>query len=280
MTKLAGKTILITGASKGLGAAMAVRLSAHGARVFGTSRRAHAVPPAGGVTMLAMDVREEASIADGVEAVMKAAGRIDVLVNNAGYGIAGAVEDTLPDDMLRQLETNLMGPLRVVQAVLPIMRAQKAGRIIQVSSLAARIAVPFQGAYSASKSALASISEALSIEVKPFGIDVVMIEPGDTKSNFTAAREWTARSRASDVYRARAEHAIAIMARSEVNGPEPDKVARLVERVIRSEKPRLRYQSMTATEAMALTLRALLPDRRFEKMLGDTYAPRKRRPSK
>lgn len=276
MSKLSDKIILITGASTGLGAAMAVRLAGGGARVFGTSRRANAAPPAGGVTMLAMDVRDEVSIADGIETVMKAAGRIDVLVNNAGYGIAGAVEDTLPGDMLRQLETNLMGPLRVVQTVLPIMRAQKAGRIVQVSSLAARIAVPFQGAYSASKSALASISEALSIEVKPFGIDIVLIEPGDTRSNFTASREWTARSRASDIYRARAEHAIAIMAKSEANGPEPDRVARIVERVIRTEKPKLRYQSMTSTERMALTLRALLPDRRFEKMLGDAYAPRKR----
>jgi NAD(P)-dependent dehydrogenase (short-subunit alcohol dehydrogenase family) len=272
---LAGRTILITGASTGLGAATAVRLAASGARVYGTSRRAHALPPSGNVRMLAMDVRDEASIASGIEAIINESGRLDVLVNNAGFGIAGAVEDTLPSDMLRQLETNLLGPLRVCQAVLPIMRAQKAGRIIQISSLAAHIGIPFQGAYSASKAALSGMSEALSIEVKPFGIDVVMIEPGDTKSNFTAAREWTARSRASDVYRARADHAIAIMAHSEQHGPEADKVARLVERVIRAKTPRLRYQSTTSIEALALFLKRALSDRRFESFVASVYEPRR-----
>jgi len=225
--------------------------------------------------MLAMDVRDEASIASGVETIVSEAGRLDVLVNNAGFGIAGAVEDTLPSDMLRQLETNLLGPLRVCQAVLPIMRTQKSGRIIQISSLAAHIGIPFQGAYSASKAALASMSEALSIEVKPFGIDVVMIEPGDTKSNFTAAREWTPRSRANDVYRARADHAIAIMAHSEQRGPEADKVARLVESVIRTEKPRLRYQSKTVAEDFAFWLKRAMSERRFEAFIASVYEPRK-----
>ncbi len=226
------KVILVTGASSGIGAAIAARLAKAGHTVFGTSRKAGATPPAQGVQMLAMDVRREDSIAQAVAQLVKSAGRIDVLVNNAGFGIAAAVEDTRPDDMMRQLDTNFLGPLRVCQAVLPAMRKQGAGRIVQISSLAARIGIPFQGAYSASKSALEGMTEALSMEVKPFGIAVVLIEPGDTKSNFTAAREWTAAAKSNAAYGARAKHAIEVMEKSEQAGPPADKVARIVERAI------------------------------------------------
>jgi len=264
------KVILVTGASSGIGAAIAKRLAKR-YTVFGTSRKAGATPPAASVRMLAMDVREEKSIADAVAQLLKDAGRIDVLVNNAGYGIAASIEDTRPDDMLRQLDTNFLGPLRVCQAVLPAMRAQGSGRIVQISSLAARIGIPFQGAYSASKSALKGMTEALSMEVKPFGIDVVMVEPGDTKSNFTSAREWTAAAKASAVYGARARHAIVVMEKSEQSGPPADKVARIVERAIAAPRPKLRYVSATSTERLALMLQRWLPDRMFEGVVNSIY---------
>lgn len=266
------KVILVTGASAGIGAAIAARLAAAGHRVFGTSRRQDAVPPAPGVTMLAMNVRSEASVAAAVGEVLKSAGRINVLVNNAGFGIAASVEDTRPDDMQRQMDTNFLGPLRVCQAVLPAMRAQKSGRIIQVSSLAARIGIPFQGAYSASKSALEGMSEALSMEVKPFGIDVVMVQPGDTKSNFTASREWTESAKASAVYGAHAKHAVAVMEKAEQAGPPADKVARVVERAVNAAKPKLRYASASGTERLAMRLQRMLPGRMFERVIASNYA--------
>ena len=264
------KVVLVTGASSGIGAAIAKRLAKRHP-VFGTSRKANATPPASGVRMLLMDVREDKSIADAIAQLLKEAGRIDVLVNNAGYGIAASIEDTRPDDMLRQIDTNFLGPLRVCQAVLPTMRAQGFGRIVQISSLAARIGIPFQGAYSASKSALRGMTEALSMEVKPFGIDVVMVEPGDTKSNFTAAREWTAAAKSNDVYAARAKHAIAVMEKSEQSGPPADKVARIVERAIAAPRPKLRYVSATSTERLALVLQRWLPDRMFEGVVNSIY---------
>jgi NAD(P)-dependent dehydrogenase (short-subunit alcohol dehydrogenase family) len=265
------KVVLVTGASAGIGAATAARLARAGCRVFGTSRQAEQAAPAPSVTMLQMDVRDTQSIAACVAAVVKDAGRIDALVNNAGYGIAASVEDTSADDMLKQLDTNFLGALRVCQAVLPIMRTQKSGRIVQISSLAARIGIPFQGAYSASKSALESMSEALGIELKPFGIDVVMIEPGDTKTNFTAMREWTEGAKWSAVYGARARHAVAVMEKAEQAGTPADSVARLVETALTAAKPKLRYVSASTMERVALFLQRVLPGRAFETMIASNY---------
>jgi NAD(P)-dependent dehydrogenase (short-subunit alcohol dehydrogenase family) len=261
---------LVTGASSGIGAACATRLAADGYRVFGTSRRA---PPGQteGIEWLRLDVCDADSVATGVRQVIDAAGRIDVLVNNAGMGLAGAVEDTTPEDLVEQLDTNLLGPLRLVRAVAPHMRAQGAGRIVQISSLAGRIGVPFQGAYAASKFALEGLSEALALELRPFGIDVVLVQPGDMRSGFGAARRWTDGARASSVYRARATHAVATTEQAEQNGPPPERAARLVARIAAARRPRLRYVCATPTERCALLLQRLLPGRLFERILRAVY---------
>ena len=272
--KISGHVVLVTGASSGIGYATAKRLAAKGCRVFGTARKTTQSEAA--ITMLPMDVREMQSVAACVGAVLRDAGRIDALVNNAGYGIAGSVEDTSVDDMVRQLDTNFLGAIRVVQAVLPHMRAQRSGRIVQVSSLAARIGIPFQGAYSASKAALSTLSESLSIELAPFGIAVVVVEPGDTKTSFTAMREWTENSRSSDVYGARARHAVGVMEKSEQMGTPPDRVARLIERALAAEKPKLRYVSASLPERAALFLQRNLPDRAFEAVIRSVYEIPKR----
>jgi NAD(P)-dependent dehydrogenase (short-subunit alcohol dehydrogenase family) len=268
-----GKVVLVTGASSGIGAAIAKRLAESGYTVFGTSRASGAASPSATVRMLTMDVGNEQSISAAVDQISAGSGRLDVLVNNAGFGLAGAIEDTSADDMRRLLDTNVLGPLRMCQAVLPIMRRQRSGRIIQISSLAGRIGIPFQGAYCTSKFAIEGFTEALSMEVKPFGIDVVLIEPGDTKTNFTAAREWTSAAKASPVYADRAKHAIAVMEKSEQAGPPADKVARVVARAISDKNPKLRYVSATATERLALALKRTLSDRGFEKFIGSIYAP-------
>jgi NAD(P)-dependent dehydrogenase (short-subunit alcohol dehydrogenase family) len=270
-----GQVVLITGASSGIGAACAARLAAAGHRVFGASRRPAAPGPAGG-EWLTLDVCDAASVAAGVEHVLRSAGRIDVLVNNAGMGIAGAVEDTPPEDLLVQLDTNLLGPLRLVRAVAPVMRAQGRGRIVQVSSLAGRIGIPFQGAYSASKFALEGLSEALALELRPLGIDVVLVQPGDVRSGFGAARRWTDAARANPVYRERATRAIAAMEQAERSGPPPERVARLVARIVTARRPRLRYVCATPLERCGLVAQRLLPGRWFEALLRASYdAPRR-----
>ncbi len=265
--------MLVTGASSGIGAACAARLAADGHRVFGTTRRSAAPTAPEGVAWLTLDVRDPASVERAVAQVLDEAGRIDVLVNNAGMGLAGAVEDTTPEDLVDQLETNLLGPLRLVRAVVPSMRARRSGRIVQMSSLAGRIGVPFQGAYAASKFALEGLSEALALELRPFGIDVVLVQPGNMRSGFGAARRFTEAARESPVYRERAARAVAAVEQAERTGPPPERAARLVARIVRARRPRLRYVSATPLERSALVLQRLLPGRLFERIVRVVYDP-------
>jgi len=192
MNQFSNQVVLITGASSGIGKTCATRLHERGYQVYGTSRSAPA-PGAGKQSsfqmppfpykMLRMDVNDDKSVQDGVGAVLADAGRIDAAVNCAGFGIAGAVEDTSTEEAKAQLETNFFGTLRVCRAVLPIMREQGSGAIVNISSIAGLIGIPYQAMYSASKFAIEGMTEALRLEVKPFGIRVCLIEPGDLKSS-------------------------------------------------------------------------------------------------
>ena len=229
------ETVLVTGASSGLGAAIAAGLAAGGYRVVGTSRQ-----PRGeidGIPMVAMDVDDDASVARGIEQVLALLGRIDVVVNNAGFGIAGAIEDTTTDEARAQMCTNFLGTHRVCRAILPLMRAQGGGRIVNVSSLAGIVPLPFQAFYSASKFAVEAYSEALRIEARPFGVHVSMIEPGDYATGFTAHRRLTAASTPSSPYHARVSRAVAIMARDEQANRDLQPVVETVRRAIRATNP-------------------------------------------
>jgi NAD(P)-dependent dehydrogenase (short-subunit alcohol dehydrogenase family) len=211
-----------------------------------------------------MDVDVDSSVARGIEWVLEREGRLDVLVNNAGYGAAGSVEDTSMEEAKAQFETNFFGVLRACRAALPIMREQRAGYIVTIGSLAGRVGLPFQGLYSASKFALEGLSEALRLEVRPFGIYVVLIEPGDFNTTFTARRQRTAASLENPAYRARYETALNIMEADERRGAHPLKVARLLENVIQDPAPRLRYTTGPLYQRAAALLRKVVPDRLYE----------------
>ena len=174
------KIILVTGASSGIGFDAARSLAQKGHRVYGAARRVEKMEPlrAYGVIPLRMDVTDEASMEAGVRSILEAEGRIDVLVNNAGYGSFGAIENVPIEEARRQLEVNVFGLARLTQLVLPSMRAQQAGRIIDIASVAGKMNLYFGGWYHVSKFAVESLSDALRIELKPFGIDVSIIEPG------------------------------------------------------------------------------------------------------
>lgn len=176
--------VLVTGASTGIGRETARRLVAAGYRVFGTSRKGG--PDFDGVEHVALDVCDDASVEAAVAGVVARAGRIDVLVNNAGYLEAGAVEEVPLDRARAQLETNLFGVARMIRAVLPAMRARRSGRIVTVSSLAGLVPVPFWGWYNASKFAVEGLCETLRQEVSPFGVHVSLVEPGAIKTPFYA----------------------------------------------------------------------------------------------
>ncbi|GAB4482774.1 MAG: SDR family oxidoreductase [Anaerolineae bacterium] len=252
--------ILITGATSGFGKACADHLHALGYRVYGTGR-SPAEHPASPFELIAMDVTDDSSVRRAIEYVLAREGRIDVVVNNAGFGLGGSIEDTSPEEAQAQLDTNVIGVLRVCRAVLPIMRRQGRGRIINISSIGGLMGLPFQGMYCASKYALEGMSEALAIEVRGFGIDVVLVEPGDFRTGFTAARRHTADSQAHATYQEMYRRALAVIEHDELHGPGPDALARLVARIIRARRPRLRYLIGVFYEYVGLLLRCVLPAR-------------------
>ena len=182
MNTASSKVVLVTGASKGLGQAIAQRLVRNGHRVYGTSRKWN-TGEKNGILTLGLDVTNEDSISKAVRAIIEAEGAIDVVINNAGIGIQGAIEDLSVADAHKALDTNLFGVHRVLKHVLPHMRSRKSGKIINISSIGANMGLPYRGFYSASKAALDRYSEALSIEMAPWGIQVRTIEPGDFKSD-------------------------------------------------------------------------------------------------
>lgn len=267
------RVVLITGASSGIGKACAQYLQSRGYRVYGTSRRVTEAGAAGpdGVRMVAMDVTSEASVQAAITLILAREGRIDVVVNNAGYGIAGAVEDTTLDEARAQLDTNFFGVLRVCRAVLPVLRAQGRGYLINISSIGGLIAIPFQGLYSASKFAVEGLSESLRAEVGPYGVRVVMIEPGDFHTGFTDQRQSVAAA-ATSVYHARYRTALGVMEADETGGATPDAIARLLERIINMRSPKLRYLAGPFMQKLGvLVLKRLLPQRWFERLISGYY---------
>jgi NAD(P)-dependent dehydrogenase (short-subunit alcohol dehydrogenase family) len=254
------RSVLITGASAGIGRACAETLHAAGWAVTAASRRGTA--PAG-CTGLVMDVDDDDSVRTGVAGMLAQRGRIDALVAAAGWGLAGAAEQCTMAEAKAQLETNFWGCVRVVQQVLPAMRASGAGRIVLVSSLGGLIGIPFQAFYTASKFALEGYGEALGYEVAPFGVQVTLVEPGNIRTDFTASRR-PAATAADPPYAAAFAKALAVMERDETNGPPASTVAAVVRRVLESASQPRRVSAGKPGERMGLVAKRLLPFRLFQ----------------
>lgn len=274
--KLHDRVVLVTGASSGLGLATARLLHAKGYRVYGTSREParEAGAAAHGFAMLRMQVDDDASVRAAVAEVVSREGRLDAVSNNAGFGICGAIEDTSPEEAHAQLETNFFGLHRVVRAVLPQMRQQRYGYLVNTSSLAGLIGLPFQAFYSASKFAVEGYSEALRMEVRTFGIRVALIEPGDFKTGFTAKRRFTAASQPDSPYRDQMRRTVAIYERDEERGGDVDAVARLFLRIIETDRPRLRHVAGSFAQRLGAHVKRHAPGALFERLLASTYEMR------
>lgn len=257
-----GRVILITGASSGIGQICGRHLATRGWRVFGTSRKP--VTNTGDIEMIPMDVDNDASVAQGVGAVVDRAGRIDALVNNAGFSLIGSIEDTSIEEAKAQFETNFFGAMRVCRAVLPIMRRQQHGYIINVSSLAGTFGLPFGGLYSASKFAMEGLSESLRYETRPFGIRVSLVEPGDFRTNITEHRRIAAAAQASAAYRDRFDYFKRKQDQDETTASTPEPIARLVEKILNHPQPNLRYPIGMPSQRMVIPLRRWLPQRAFD----------------
>ena len=258
------RVAVVTGASSGIGAAVARQLASAGYRVFGASRStpADAVSAASAVNAvehLSIDVDDDSSVQAGVAEVLRAAGRIDVLVNNAGYLCAGSIEDISITDAKAQFETNYFGVVRMTLAVLPGMRERRQGHIITLSSLAGLVPVPFWGHYNASKFAVEGLMETLRHEVRPFGIQVAMVEPGNIKTSLYAR----AQEGGLDAYAGPRGRAFATMAEYGRKAPGPDIVARKVVAAAGDAHPSL--HNLVTREATQFTLlKWLLPSAAFE----------------
>ncbi len=279
MTSMSQPVVLITGASSGFGRACADHLAQLGYHVYGTSRRAtfpEGSPEQGYPRMIPMDVCDDESVRAAVDFVLAAEGKLDVLVNNAGFGMAGAVEDTSLQEAKALFETNFFGVHRVCRAVLPTLREQGSGLIVNMSSMGGLIAIPFQGFYSASKFATEALTEALRMELMPFGIRVTMLEPGDFKTDFTSNRVFASESSTNPAYQASCGSAVAVMVHDEEHGAAPIEVARTLATIIEKRSPRARYLVGMFVQRLAVWLHRLLPNRLFERGIMAYYKIRRR----
>ena len=260
---------LITGASSGMGKDFALRLIAEGYRVYAAARRVDRMADielAGGST-LPLDVTDDASMVRAVTQIVHREGRIDVLINNAGYGQYGALEDVPIDEGRRQMETNLIGVARLTQLCLPHMRAQAHGRIINISSIGGKFATPMGGWYHASKFALEGYSDALRNEVRQFGIAVVVIEPGGIASEWSGiASEEALKHSSSGVY-GRLARKFGEMQSSQGKLPPPRVISDLVVKALKARRPQARYHGGFLAGPMLL-LRGLLSDRLFDSLIS------------
>lgn len=256
------KVVLIIGASKGIGLEMARMLKNNGDIVYGTSRNP-SQNPITEIELIPLDVADRSSITKAIAHVIEKAGRIDVLINNAGYDLYGAFEDMTLDEFSAQMDTNFWGAVRVTQAILPIMRQQKGGKIINISSLGGVTALPFNSAYATSKFALEGFSESLRYEVLPFNIFISLVEPGQVA---TDTLDGSIRSiNHSTIYDAQK---IASNSRKlgEKAPLKPHHIARTVNKIVRAKHPRLRYYVGTQTRMITLFSR-FLPQRLSEILL-------------
>jgi short-subunit dehydrogenase len=265
--------ILITGASAGMGKEFAMALLKDGHTVYGAARRLDKMDDIKklGVKVLEMDVTNEASMVKGIDTIVKAEGRVDVLINNAGFGSYGAIEDVSIADARYQLEVNVFGAARLTQLVLPYMRGKNYGRIINISSIGGKVALPLGAWYHASKFALEAFSDSLRNEVKQFGIDVVVIEPGGVKSEWSGiAMNNLVKNSKNSVYSAMANKLAVAINGGESKSADPMIIVNLIRQAINSKQPKTRY-SGGYMASVVLFLRKILSDRMLDKVMMSQF---------
>jgi short-subunit dehydrogenase len=263
------KVVLVTGASAGMGKVTAILLAQNGYTVYGAARRMEKMHDLKdmGIKILQMDVTDDHSMQLGIEEIIEKEERIDVLINNAGFGSYGAIEDVPIKEAKYQLEVNLFGAARLIQLVLPFMRKQHGGKIVNISSIGGKIATPFGGWYHASKFALEGLSDSLRNEVKPFGIDVIVIEPGGIKTEWgPIAFDNLMKVSGQTEYKDMAAKFLKVLAATESKNPEPIIIALLIRKAIEAKKPKARYLAGYMARP-AVFLRNILSDGLLDKVM-------------
>lgn len=273
---MARKVVLVTGASSGIGEAAVELLLKNGYTVYAAARRTERMKglKKKGAKLLKMDVTSEEDLINGVNQIIEEQGRIDTLVNNAGYGSYGAIEDVPLEEAKRQFDVNIFGLARLTQLVLPHMRKKKFGRIVNISSMGGKIYTPFGGWYHATKHALEGFSDCLRLEVEPFGIDVVVIEPGGIKTDWgIIAADNLLKTSGKGAYRKSAKKG-AIGMKEMYSGDklsDPEVIAKAIYQAVSTKKPKTRY-AVGYMSAPSIFLRKILSDRMFDRIISSQMA--------
>ncbi|SNZ00705.1 SDR family oxidoreductase [Flagellimonas pacifica] len=264
------KIVLITGGSSGIGKSIGTYLTTKGFTVYGTTRNPKNYPDFDAFELLQLDVKQPDSIQKAVSQVVSKEKRLDVLINNAGVGITGPVEETPHEEILNVFETNFHGPVHMMKAVLPQMRKQGGGLIINITSIAGYMGLPFRGYYSATKGALGLITEALRMETKEFGIKITNIAPGDFATNIASGRYHSPVLEGS-AYKEKYAQALQSINGDVDSGGDPIQVAHAVYKIINKSKPRVHNPVGAFLQKFSLSLKRILPDRVYEKLLLNHY---------
>lgn len=267
--KSMSKVVLITGGSSGIGKSIGEFLHHKGFVVYGTSRNPERVLNSV-FPLVAVDVRDTDSIHAAVAKIISISGKLDIVINNAGVGITGALEEIPMHEIKNNFETNFFGPIEVMKAVLPQMRAQKSGLIINVTSIAGYMGLPYRSIYSASKGALEIITEALRMEVKSFGIQITNVAPGDFATNIASGRFHAPLIKGS-AYEIPYGNTLKMMDEHVDSGSNPNEMAEAVYKIIQTTEPDIHYKVGAFMQKFSIVLKRILPDKVYEKMLMNHY---------
>lgn len=264
------KVVLITGGSSGIGKSIGAYLVAHNFKVYGTSRNPKRFGADFPFSLVALDVTSSISIKECVSQVLAVEGKIDVLINNAGVGITGPMEETPTLEIHKAFATNVYGPIEMINAVLPQMRIQKKGTIINITSIAGYMGLPYRGVYSATKGALELLTEAYRMEVKQFGIHLTNVAPGDFATNIAAGR-YHAPVLENSPYKKPYAATLKTMNEHVDTGEDPVQMAKKIHDIITASKPKIHYKVGAPLQKLSIVLKRILPDTLYEKMLLNHY---------
>jgi short-subunit dehydrogenase len=263
------KVVLITGGSSGIGKSIGEFLHNKGYIVYGTSRNPERILNSV-FPLVTLDVRDTTSIQAAVAKIIGISGSLDIVINNAGVGITGPLEEIPSEEIKNNFEINLFGPIEVIKATLPQMRAQKSGLIINITSIAGYMGLPYRGVYSASKGALELITEALRMEVKSFGVHITNVAPGDFATNIAAGR-YHAPVTAGSAYEVPYGNTLKMMDEHVDGGSNPNEMAEEIYKVIQAKEPKIHYKVGFFMQKFSIVLKRILPDKVYEKMLMNHY---------
>ena len=263
------QVVLITGASSGIGKAIAEYLVTKNYCVYGTSRNPKTAV-INGVNLIALDVTVPSTISLAVKTVIEQQGKIDFLINNAGMGITGPLEETPLNELKKVFDTNYFGPLAVIQEVLPFMRAKRCGMVINITSIAGYMGLPFRGGYSATKGALGITTEAYRMELRNFGITMTNVAPGDFATNIAAGRYHSPLKEGSPYYKTYGD-SLKLMDAHVSHGQSPLLMAKAIFKVMNTANPKVHYSVGAFMQKLSIVLKKILPDRLYERLLVNHY---------